>query len=91
MIERERKEASNSSNRTGDNQSNKKHNGHLIINRVDEECNKDNNGPVNPSYSMMHSLREGVQVVMYSCTHRINLKKLQMHQSSAYQIVMGPP
>jgi hypothetical protein len=30
--------------------------------------------PTKPSYSIMHSLREGFNIVMYSGTHRVNLE-----------------
>ena len=42
----------------------------------------------NPSYSMTNSLQQGFQVVMYSCTHRIKLNIIPIHQITSCSIVL---
>ena len=48
--------------------------------------------PTTPSYSLMHSLREGFSIVMYSGTHRVNLEdeSLHMHKSNGVRIHLPP-
>jgi hypothetical protein len=48
--------------------------------------------PTKPSYSIMHSLREGFSIVMYSGTHRVNLanQSLHMHKGNGVRLHLPP-
>ena len=45
--------------------------------------------PDNSSYSMINSLQQGFQVVMYSCTHMTKLNTLQINQNTSCRIILG--
>jgi hypothetical protein len=42
--------------------------------------------PTKPSYSIMHSLREGFSIVMHSGTHKVNLADLALHMHKANRV-----
>ena len=48
--------------------------------------------PAKPSYSIMHSLRQGFSIVMYSGTHRVNLddNSLRMHKANGVRLHLPP-
>ena len=48
--------------------------------------------PTKPSYSIMHSLKEGFSIVMYSGTHRVNLddNSLHMHKGNGVRLHIPP-
>ena len=53
-------------------------------------ANLKNDMPMMPSYSMMLSLDDGYQLVLYSCTHNTDLSKLKVHRNSVLRIILGP-
>ena len=45
--------------------------------------------PPTPSYSMMHSLKDGFCILMYSCSHRVNLRSsLCLHSCNSVRIIL---
>jgi phosphotransferase system IIA component len=48
--------------------------------------------PTKPSYSIMHSLREGFSIVIHSGTHRVNLddQSLRMHKANGVRLHLPP-
>ena len=54
-------------------------------------CNLLSSMPATPSFSIMHSLREGFSIHMYSGSHRVNIHEwLQMHHPNAIEIILPP-
>ena len=43
-----------------------------------------------PSYSMMHALKDGFQIIMYSRIHKMNHGTLSLHNNSRARIILGP-
>ena len=54
-------------------------------------CNLLTSMPSKPSYSIMHSLREGFSILMYSGSHRVNLQDwFCLHHANAIKIILPP-
>ena len=46
--------------------------------------------PLTPSFSFMHSLKDGFEIVMYSGSHRVNFSpRLCLHRASAIRIILA--
>ena len=54
-----------------------------------DECNFVEDLPPKPSYSMMHSLKDGFSILMYSGTHQLNLgQDICLHKYNAVRIIL---
>ncbi len=54
-----------------------------------EDINMKEEMPPNPSYSLMHSLKDGFSILMYSGTHRAILRgEMCMHKYNAVRIIL---
>lgn len=55
------------------------------------EANLRVNIPTIPSYSFIHSLKEGFELVMYSCTHNTWLDgELSIHKNQVARLILAP-
>ena len=47
------------------------------------------NIPVIPAYSMIHSVHASFQIVIYSCTHNTQLPPLIIHANNAVKLILS--
>ena len=58
---------------------------------LENDDNLRQNIPTKPSYSMMHSLEDCFQTVMYSCTHNTRVDgQLKIHKNHAIRLILAP-
>lgn len=53
-----------------------------------KESNRKEHTTSTHSYSMMHSLEEGYQIVMYSCTRNTDLSKMCVSHNSSVRLIL---
>ena len=79
----------NQKSKKADVQKLKEHTNFLRHTNMYDGCNFAEDMPPNPSYSLMHSLKDRFSIVMYSGTYRLNLRPdMCMHKYNAVRIIL---